>query len=860
MKQIFKKINYYELKLKEIKKIYYGNSDDYETQFWKEFIWKDLNRIRKGISFNEKNENMDIELEISNLEIILNKYKTSFLKVNQKSFILNTNNNKKHNNFNVPIHNQTNTVKQERSLLILLAIFHKMKSEKRNLLNEIQLLHNAFFALENKNFFLDELNKFEIDQKELDQLIEKINSNTLLKSELMNLFPFGAFTKSVYNKFFSKDLYGKYDNEKENIILSSGSLSESEFSLSFALKNCINYAVNQDYVGYSHSLGSEQTRDAIVSLENSLLNEGEYNNSNVAITMGGQAGINLISENFKGSPTDEVVMLIPNYAPFMHLFEKNYNVKYISFMKDNDGDDLFAKINAAITPLTKLVVLVDVTNPTGIKIKKESLEQIIDLTRLKDIFVLIDEAGKCYLDKEYENPKNLSEDHVIRVKSLSKSHGIPGMKVGYILASSEIINNLYGLISASYGAPNSIFYTLLEFICRFDGYRISKKFNLSEHELKDFNIGYGLTLDALNIMYREYLINQNKYDEKVYQLKNYAMTILEPYVGNLIEEIIYPEGSLNICLKVKSNLSSYNFFLKLLKHKKIAVFPGICFGIYDGCWIRITFTVSKKDLENGLNHLIEFLKEESMYDYIKKNPSLKELLIVKGKYIEDPNINFLSHLYNVRFTMDFLLKHISTEVIKQIDREILEKLVMIHDTGKVLSIYINRYSRILKFSESQNNKLKINNLNKFNNKELLYTKSFLKQGNKHQSINIPDFLMKYSNAIERAKNQNVPDTFITNQILNEFLALEKFDDIKLSQSIKMFLTNSENIHLKILDLSDKLSDYYDTLKSKNIKEDLLIALKKKEVYVLWRYGRDGAIEELIKQDFKKTEEVIHELF
>ncbi len=87
------------------------------------------------------------------------------------------------------------------------------------------------------------------------------------------------------------------------------------------------------------------------------------------------------------------------------------------------------------------------------------------------------------------------------------------------------------------------------------------------------------------------------------------------------------------------------------------------------------------------------------------------------------------------------------------------------------------------------------------------------------------------------------------------------EDIQLIKSIKMYLDNNvDDIHLKLLDLSDKLSDYYPLLKGIDIHNEIINALDEKKDYVKWRYGRDGAGEDSIERDFNKAKIFSTEIF
>ena len=61
-----------------------------------------------------------------------------------------------------------------------------------------------------------------------------------------------------------------------------------------------------------------------------------------------------------------------------------------------------------------------------------------------------------------------SRRNVIRVASLSKTHSVPGMKLGWIVAHPDFIRGYYEYASTTYGGPPSLFYLLIEMAARFE--------------------------------------------------------------------------------------------------------------------------------------------------------------------------------------------------------------------------------------------------------------------------------------------------------------------------------------------------------------------------------------------------------
>ncbi len=135
-------------------------------------------------------------------------------------------------------------------------------------------------------------------------------------------------------------------------------------------------------------------------------------------------------------PGDEVVLATPTFA----LFRVRASIcggKVVEVpLRESDLQYDTDAMLAAITPRTKLIVIVTPNNPTGIFIEESDLRRLLDT----GIPTCIDEAYLAYhpevpsqvpLVKEYPN--------AFTSHTLSKAHGIAGMRFGYMIANEDIV-------------------------------------------------------------------------------------------------------------------------------------------------------------------------------------------------------------------------------------------------------------------------------------------------------------------------------------------------------------------------------------------------------------------------------------
>lgn len=102
-------------------------------------------------------------------------------------------------------------------------------------------------------------------------------------------------------------------------------------------------------------------------------------------------------------------------------------------------------ILSSITPNTKAIFIANPNNPTGTIIRKTDMALLIEKIP-EDIIIAIDEA---YADLVESNdyPDSMAyiqeKRNIVILRSLSKSYGLAGLRVGFGIGSEEAIKNLY---------------------------------------------------------------------------------------------------------------------------------------------------------------------------------------------------------------------------------------------------------------------------------------------------------------------------------------------------------------------------------------------------------------------------------
>ena len=113
-----------------------------------------------------------------------------------------------------------------------------------------------------------------------------------------------------------------------------------------------------------------------------------------------------------------------------------------------------AEVERQITPLTRLIILTNLHNPTGAYADEATVRAVGEIAKARGARVLVDEV---YLEEFYENrprPAFHFGDQFVVTSSLTKAFGLSGLRCGWVLANQELtdrmwrINDLYAATPA----------------------------------------------------------------------------------------------------------------------------------------------------------------------------------------------------------------------------------------------------------------------------------------------------------------------------------------------------------------------------------------------------------------------------
>lgn len=163
----------------------------------------------------------------------------------------------------------------------------------------------------------------------------------------------------------------------------------------------------------------------------------------IIITSGSQQGIDLVSKIFL-DPGDEVIVENPCYLAAVQCFNA-FEARFITIGSDNEGMRVDEVERALMRSNPKLIYLVpDFDNPKGTTLSLERRRILIELSRRYQIPIIEDNAyGELrYTGERLPSLASMDEEGlVIHLSTFSKTLS-PGIRLGWVLASDEVIQQL----------------------------------------------------------------------------------------------------------------------------------------------------------------------------------------------------------------------------------------------------------------------------------------------------------------------------------------------------------------------------------------------------------------------------------
>lgn len=286
------------------------------------------------------------------------------------------------------------------------------------------------------------------------------------------------------------------------------------------------------------------------------------------VTSGTQEAIFAIFEAYVG-PGDEVLVPNPGFTSYPTV-AKICGATVVPYELEPPAWDLDVS-RIPFSPKTKLIVVNTPSNPLGAVLSKETLEAIARAAEERGVLVVSDEI---YHEIWYDTPPPTMlgmSPNVIYVNGMSKSHGMTGLRLGWILAQRDILKPVMTAHQYLNTCAPVFTQALTEMI--FDA--------------AEWNASW---LDGVRQQFRA------QRDAAVYAIRH-----------ELEAEIEAPKGAFYAFVPV-SSCDTLSFAKTLATDAAVLVIPGMAFGSAGEGFIRISYAASVEQISTGIERIGRWLR------------------------------------------------------------------------------------------------------------------------------------------------------------------------------------------------------------------------------------------------------------
>ncbi|MFX0043711.1 MAG: pyridoxal phosphate-dependent aminotransferase [Candidatus Hodarchaeota archaeon] len=331
-------------------------------------------------------------------------------------------------------------------------------------------------------------------------------------------------------------------------------------------------ALKKGITSYAPTRGLPELLELIESKLKNFNNIETNWKENIIVTNGGSQALCLTYASLF-NPGDELIILSPNFLSYFYI-ASFFGVKVVEIERNPDFSPNFEKLEKAITEKTKAIIINSPNNPTGYAFSSKELKEIVNIIEGNDLFLISDEVYENYL---YDGLKHLSPasfdemfDRTITTNAMSKLFSATGFRLGYAVASKEIIN----------------------YMEKFHQYTVAGTNHAAQ---------YGF-IEALKM--------DLKFFEKILKSFDERRNLVYDRLKNIGFDVVKPRGAFYVMPSLKKfNMTGSEFSTKIMKTKGVAVIPGDTFGSFSNFMVRISYATAIDKIKEAMDRIEEFINE-----------------------------------------------------------------------------------------------------------------------------------------------------------------------------------------------------------------------------------------------------------
>ena len=334
-------------------------------------------------------------------------------------------------------------------------------------------------------------------------------------------------------------------------------VGEPDFKPPEKVKRLLSEIYDGGFGKYGPAKGTNEFREIVSNFANKEFG-GKTNSENVLVVPGARFGVFLAFSTLLNHG-DEVIIIEPSWPAYRQCaINAGVKIRSIKTTLENRWEPSLEQINASLNNNTRMIVLNYPNNPTGKILSKELQDSIVDIAKNNDLYILSDEIYSNYSNKNWKSVLTYEYEKSIVTQSFSKSHSMTGYRIGYVISSDKIIDEM----------------AKLQALCL-------------------TNVSEPIQYLAMNSIDEDVSDNVKIMKERLEVLSNLAK--------EMDMEFEVPDGAMYIFARTKTEIDTMELAERLLDHG-LAIAPGNAFGDYKH-FFRISACVEKEKIIQGMDIL-----------------------------------------------------------------------------------------------------------------------------------------------------------------------------------------------------------------------------------------------------------------
>ena len=362
---------------------------------------------------------------------------------------------------------------------------------------------------------------------------------------------------SIFQKAKSMEQQGKKIIHME--------VGEPDFLPPLIVKNALEEVFDKGFLKYGQARGMPIFTCALAKYVSKKFN-ADVTEDNIIVSPGARFSIFTAITTLL-NPGDEMIVIEPAWPAYKDFaLNSGIKVRTINTTLEERWEPSVEKIKNIINSNTKMIILNYPNNPTGKILSEKLQDDIVELVKQNDLYLLSDEVYSQYAKTSWKSILSYNYKKSIVTQSFSKSHAMTGFRIGYAIADTEIIEKM----------------AKLEALCL-------------------TNVSEPIQYVAMKALEADITNNSNTVQNRLNMLSKKAFEIGLDFV--------VPDGAMYIFARINQEGFDGVQFANSTLEKGLAIAPGEGFGNYKN-FIRISACQNEKILIEGMNILSNIMSEK----------------------------------------------------------------------------------------------------------------------------------------------------------------------------------------------------------------------------------------------------------